>query len=266
MPDSIATILAPDAWPTFVFVTARMAGLMLVAPLWSMAMVPRLARAAIVVVLSMLILPLSPRVLLPPEVMQIPIPLVLETLIGLTIGLTAAVIVHGLSLAGEVVSLQMGLSLGPALSPMSEMESTGISQLKGILALLIYVTVGGHLVLLRGLVESLQTLPPGGVIDIAAGANRALAGAGTLFTTAVRAAAPVMVALLLANVAIAILNRAVPHLNTMMVALPITFGIGLIMLGVALPVIGSAVASWMQDLPGSVAGSIDSFLPANPGP
>lgn len=266
MPDFVGTIFAPNAWPTFVLVTARMTGLMLVAPLWSMAMLPRMARAGIVVVLSVLMLPMTPRATLPPEVMQIPVPILLEVLIGVAIGLTAAVIVHGMSLAGEVVSLQMGLSLGPALSPMAELETSGISQLQGILALLIYVTVGGHLVLLQGLAESLRTIPPGGAIDLAQGANRALAGAAALFTTAVRAAAPVMVALLLANVAIAILNRAVPHLNTMMVALPITFGIGLIMLGIALPVIGSAVAGWMQDLPGSVMSGIDSFAPAAAGP
>jgi flagellar biosynthesis protein FliR len=73
-----------------------------------------------------------------------------------------------------------------------------------------------------------------------------------------------MVALLLTNAALAILNRAVPQLNAMMVALPLTIGVGLIMLGAALPFLANNIGGWMNALPADVLRAVDSFHPVGP--
>jgi len=44
-------------WPTFVLVSARLSGLFLAAPLWSMTGVPKTVRSAAVVLLSVVLLP-----------------------------------------------------------------------------------------------------------------------------------------------------------------------------------------------------------------
>jgi flagellar biosynthetic protein FliR len=262
MPDSLTRLMAPELWPTFVFITARLSGLMLVAPLWSMSALPRAARAAIIVALSVMLLPIAPRVPVPEQVLDLPVPIAMELVVGIVIGLTAAVIVQGVALAGEVVSMQMGLSLGHALAPMPEAQLSDVGQIKSFLALLIYVSVGGHLVLFRGLADSLRVLPPGLPMDLAAGGRSAAMMVGTLYSCAVRAAAPVMVTLLLANVALAILGRAVPQVNAMLVSFPFTIGVGLVMLGAALPIIAWAIGGWMQGLSATVAGAVASFRAA----
>ena len=61
-----------------------------------------------------------------------------------------------------------------------------------------------------------------------------------------------MVALLLTNVALGILSRAVPQLNAMMVSFPLSIGVGLLMFSVSLPIVASVVAGWMNEMPGSV--------------
>jgi flagellar biosynthetic protein FliR len=255
-------LLRPDAWPTFVFITARLTGLFLVAPLWSMTTVPKLARAAMMVLLAMVLLPGAPRVAMPEHALELPVPLAMEMLLGLAIGLTAAVVVHGAALGGELVSLQMGLSLGPALAPMPEFEASGVSQLQSLLALVIYVAVGGHLMLLRGVADSLQALPPGAPFAIGDGGRTIVAMAGTLFSSAVRTGAPVIVALLVTNVALAILSRAVPQLNAMMVSFPLSIAIGLVMVGAALPVAAATLDGWMRDLPLRIAEVTGAFAPA----
>lgn len=263
MPDFIRGVLAPGNWPTFVFVTARLTGLMMVGPLWSMSMLPRTIRGAAIVLFAIMLLPVTPRVTMPEAAMLLPIPLAMEVLIGVAIGLTAAVIVQGVAYAGEIVAIQMGLALGPALSPMADLEVSGVGQIKGLLALLIYIAVGGHLMLLRGLAESLQSIPPGASVGLDSGSNCILLF-GSLFSTAIRTASPVMVALLLTNAALAILNRAVPQLNAMMVALPLTIGVGLIMLGAALPFLANNIGGWMNALPADVLRAVDSFHPVGP--
>jgi len=261
-PDFLRTLMAPDRWPTFVLITTRLAGLMATAPLWSMPTMPRTIRAAITLLLALFLLPSAPKAAVPSQVIDLPIPLIFEFVIGLAIGLTAAVFVQGVGLTGEVLSIQMGLSLGPTLDPMADIQSSGVGQLQAMLAVFVYMSVGGHLQLLRGLADSLQALPPGAPIAFNDGAHVAVSLMSTFFTAAVRCAAPVMVSLLLVNCALAILSRAVPQLNVMMVSLPVTIAVGLVMLGLSMPMVAATVDHWVRDLPETVGATLNAFQPA----
>jgi flagellar biosynthetic protein FliR len=254
VPDFLESALTPARWPAFVLLTGRVGGLMLTAPGWSGQTLPATVRTVLTVLLAVLLLPAVPAVAMPDHVLDLPLPMAAEIAIGLVIGLAAAVLVQAVGLAGEVISMQMGLSIAPALSPVPEMQVVGLGQVSTLLALVIYMSLGGHVILLRALADSLRSLPPGGGIEFAGGGPAATALAGQLFSCAVSAAAPVMVALLLANIALAILSRAVPQLNAMMVSFPVTIGIGLLMFSVSLPVVSSVVARWIQALPGAIDG------------
>ena len=263
MPNPLAAMFDPAVWPTFAFVSARLSGLMLSAPLWSMTAMPRSIRAAVTVVLALLLTPLAPRVTLPEQVFDLPLPMAMELVLGLAIGLTAAVLVQGAVLAGEVISLQMGISLGAALGGNPDLEAQGVGQFQQLLALFLYVSVGGHLLLLKGLAASLQSLPPGAPLALAAGGGAAASLLGTLFASSLGIAAPVMVTLLLVNLSLATLSRAVPQLNAMMVSLPLTIGVGLVAVAAALPLVAAAIAGWMGGLPADVTRVLGAFHPGS---
>jgi flagellar biosynthetic protein FliR len=57
----------------------------------------------------------------------------------------------------------------------------------------------------------------------------------TAFVVAVQIAAPVMAALLLANVGMGIVARLVPQMNVFILSFPVTIGVGMIMLAGTLP-------------------------------
>ena len=261
---TLVDALQPINWPNFAFVSARVAGLMTVAPLWAMTVVPARLRGAIAVVLSLALLPLVPPVEWPIDGPSLVVPLAAELLLGLAIGLAAACFLYGVAVAAEVVSLQMGLSLGAAIGGMTNIGSPGIGQLEGQFVLAVYVAVGGHLTLLTGLARSLLVIPPGSAIDLAEGGRYMVALAGGIFSTAVQVAAPMMVALLVTNLALAVVNRAVPQLNTMMVAVPVTVAVGLIALGATLPLATGFVTGWANDLGRGTDAVVQSFVPAGP--
>ena len=149
-------------WPAFVLVSARVAGLFLVAPLWSMVGLPKSIRGAVAVLLSVVLLPAVPRVSpLPDDMIAVSMILAGETLVGIAIGLSGALAMHGIVLAGEVTSLQMGLSLGQALGSLPEGATVGVGQLQGYFALTIYLSLGGHITLYQGLAASFAAIPPG---------------------------------------------------------------------------------------------------------
>jgi flagellar biosynthetic protein FliR len=259
VPDFLGAAMTPERWPTFALVTGRLGGLMTTAPAWSGSSIPAIVRTALTVVLAVLLLPAVPLAAMPEHVLDLPLPMAAEIAIGVVIGLSAAVLVQAVGLAGEVMSMQMGLSIAPALAPVPEMEVVGVGPIATMLAILIYLSLGGHLMLLRALADSLHTLPPGAGIEFTGGGPVAMALAGQLFSCAASVAAPVMVALLLTNIALAILSRAVPQLNAMMVSFPLTIGIGLIMFAVSLPNVSAVVASWVRELPASVDGLLVPF-------
>jgi flagellar biosynthetic protein FliR len=249
---AVGSLLAPGSWASFVMISTRLAGVMLVAPFWSMIALPRSVRGAIVVVLAAILVPTSPRAAFPERALEIPVPLATELLIGVAIGIGAAVILHSLTLASEVIALQTGLSLGQLLAPNQENGGPALTQLYSLVAMATFVGVGGHLALVEGLGRSLQALPPGSLVAVDVGAGGLLRVVGAVFANAVQIAGPVLVALTVTNLAMAILSRAVPQLNAMAMAFGVTIGVGLVMLGVSLPLVVRAVARWTAAWPASL--------------
>lgn len=258
---SLLDALAPVHWPTFVLVSGRVVGLLLVAPLWSMTGIPSSIRGAMAVALAFALLPAVPATALPADYPAYPVVLAAELLVGLGIGLTGAMLMHGVALAGEVASLQMGLNLGQAFSPMTESGGPGVGDLKSLMALAVFVTLGGHLMLLRALAASFDAIPAGAGIDLAGGATALVRLAATVFATAVQVAAPLIIALLLANLAFAILGRAVPQLSAMAIAFPVTITLGLVALGAALPFMARTVARATEQTESRAGWVIEAFRP-----
>jgi flagellar biosynthesis protein FliR len=264
---SLADALRPEHWPTFVLVSARVVGLMMVAPLWSLAAIPAQIRAAMAVVITLALLPIAPDSTLTLDLPTMIIPVASELMLGVAVGVSAAFFIHGITVAAEVISLQMGLSLGAAFSGTADMGSPGIMQLQSHFALAIYAALGGHLALIGALGRSLLVIHPGAPISLLAGGRALVSGSSEIFTVAVQVAAPIMAALLVTNLALAILNRAVPQLNTMMVAVPITVAIGLVAIGATLPIAVNVVSRWANNSGAQADAVVRSFAlpqPARP--
>lgn len=256
---ALQDLLAPSTWPLFVLLTGRVGGLMLSAPLWSTPMLPRIVRAGLTVLLSAALLPAALDARPDAHYVALPLLLVGELLVGLGIGLAAAILVQGITFGGEVLAVQMGLGFGQAVNPMFQEETTGTGQLYGGLAILLYLAVGGHLMLVSGLADSLRVIPPGMALKMEFAPTAIVGMVTEFFSTALRAAAPVMGVLLLTNVALAILYRAVPQMNAILVAFPLTIGVGLIAFGACLPMLASSVLSWMQMIPEELANVIEAY-------
>lgn len=253
--------LAPVNWPTLLLVTARVGGLLLVAPVWSIRTIPPSVRGAIAVLLGFFLLPGVESVQLPSEALALPVMLCGEMLFGVILGITAGLFVHAVRLGAEVVSVQMGLAIARTLLPGSGESSTTIGQLQSLMALAMYLALGGHLSLLIGLDTSLHALPPGARFEFNAGGAYFVSLVGSVFATAMRVAAPIMVAMVLTNLALAILGKAVPQVHILMFAFPVTISVGLFVFAASLPFVASLVTNWVESLPRLLDGVIASFVP-----
>lgn len=167
-----------------------------------------------------------------------------QLVIGLAMGFSMRLVFTAIDLAGTMISNQMGLGFATAYDPQSAAQTAVISQFLGMLGLLVFLAIDGHLMVIATLGRSFAVLPIGAsTITSASWLNIANAG-GLIFSSGVLLALPVVVALLIANIALGVLGRVAPQLNLMAIGFPITIVLGFCALIVSL----SYLATPLQQL------------------
>jgi flagellar biosynthesis protein FliR len=220
---------------TFLLVLARFAGLVVAAPIFGHGLVPVRVRAALAAVLALALAPALPAAPPPATLWELAGTVAVESAVGVLVGLVAQFVFAGVELGGQLAGIQMGFGIANLIDPQASAQVTVVAHWQRLLALLVFLALDVHHLLLRAVLESLRSAPPGTIVPSALGMAGAVTLAGEVFTLGVRIAAPVLVALLLTNAALGVLARTIPQLNVFAVGLPVNVGVGLVMLGVSLP-------------------------------
>jgi flagellar biosynthesis protein FliR len=222
----------------FALVLARVAGLLAAIPVFGSRVVPARIKAPLIFAMTLMIFPIVKPHAVPPagDVISLGLLVVKETLVGLTLGFLSQIIFAAVEFCGQQIGTQMGIAMAALFDPNTQNNVPTMAMFEGVLATLLFLTLGVHHFFLRGIVESYQLLPLGTwhvsgellkfVIDVSSG----------LFIIAVKLAAPVAVALLATSVALGIVARSFPAMNVFMVSMPLNIGIGFLILGLSLPV------------------------------
>lgn len=167
-----------------------------------------------------------------------------ESVFGLVMGLTVHFIFAGLQTGGQVVGLQMGFSMLSFADPLSGAQVTATSQFLYMTALMVFLVLDGHLHLLRALTDSFTLVPPGGFAHPERLTNTVIELSAGMFLLAVRIAAPIIAALLLVELCLALMGRAAPQMNLITFGFPIKIAVGFFFLGLLFTVL----ANYMEDL------------------
>jgi flagellar biosynthetic protein FliR len=166
----------------------------------------------------------------------------LELMIGLALGFILSMGFEAIEIAGRVISIQLGLSLGAVFSPTEQEAATAIDPFFSVLAGLTFLAMGLHLAVVRTLANSFVVYPVGGGWP----ANLAQTGAQTIalaLELGVRVALPVALVLLLVELSVALLARAIPQINVFILGLPLKMLVGIAVLAMAMPSLISGAAS-----------------------
>lgn len=228
-----------DQFLIFLLVLTRIGSLLLTLPVLGTATVPMQVRVLLAVAISLVIAPLHFGHPLPPpdHLPALALLLAKEAALGSAMGLAVTVLLSGTQLAGQVISQMSGLSLAEVASPNFETSVPIFSHVLEMLALAIFFLVGGHRQVLEALLGSFAWMPPGQGEFPASFAETLSAIAASSFDTGIRASAPVMVAMLLATLIVALISRSIPQLNALAVGLNLN---ALIVLAVFALSLGSA--------------------------
>jgi flagellar biosynthetic protein FliR len=227
---------------TFALVLVRVSALVMIAPIFGPSAAPLRVRALLALVLALVIAPLelaksTPR---PETLAGCLVPLGAEALIGLALGLGVLLLFSAMHLAGQLISQMSGLQLADVFNPGFDTSVPVISQLLFYVTMAVFVTIGGHRRVVEALLDTFEWLPAG-----QGSFSRSITEAMTSllaesFVLAVRAAAPAMVALLLATLILGLVGRTLPQLNVMALGFSVNSLTALATLGISL-----GAAAWI---------------------
>ena len=230
---------------TFFFPLARILALLAAAPPFNNAGLTTRVRLVLGLTIAVAIAPaLPPMPAIEPASGLGLLILAQQMIIGLAMGLALRLVFSAIDLAGMMISTQMGLGFATAYDPQTASQTPVVSELIGMLALLVFLSIDGHLMVLSTLVQSFTFLPVGLLaISEASWLNIANAG-GIIFSAGVMLALPAVTALLITNVALGVLGRVAPQLNLIVIGFPVTILLGFIALYVGM----SYLAAPLQQL------------------
>ena len=158
-----------------------------------------------------------------------------EVILGIAIGFAARLTFIGLQLAGQLVSHGMGFGMMRIMDPSTRANVTIIAQYNTVVAMLIFLLIHGHHHILIGIAKSFSAIPLAEWKPSASFVGHLNTVFASIFTTALRIAIPIMGAVFLAKVAMAIIGRTMPQMNVFVVGLPVQIAVGLTTMAISLP-------------------------------
>ena len=224
------------AWVgSFLFPFFRVAAFFMAMPMIGTRLVPARIRLAFAVVVTLAIAPVLPAM---PVVEGVTFAAYLliaqQIIIGVAMGFILQLLFQAFILAGQMISMQMGLGFASLADPVNGVSVAAVGQFYLMLVMLLFLSMNGHLVVFEVMVESFRTMPVAMVgFDTELFYRIAIWGVW-MFAAAVVVSLPAVTAILIVNFAFGVMNRAAPQLNIFSLGFPFTMLFGLVIVFISL--------------------------------
>lgn len=222
----------------FFFILARIGGVFIQAPFFSSRSFVPSAKIALALWLTFVLWFVTPvSANQPTSLVAFFITLISEVMVGFLIGFICNLIFVAIQAAGEIMDMQMGLSVAQALDPVFGSVISIIGRLTFFTALVTFLTLDGHHLLLAGFQQSFSALPAGQLANFASPglAQQLISLGSSLWLTGVKLAAPIVLLIFLADFSFGIVSRVAPQVNVFMLGFQIKPLLGLFGLSLILP-------------------------------
>jgi len=222
---------------TLLLVFVRVAGIIMTAPILGSTNTPQLMKVGFVAALTMLIYPTLniPTVEYPRTLTGLVFALGGELLIGVLLAYVARLVFTGIEVAGTLIGYQMGFAIVNVLDPTTSSNVSITSRMYSIFSMLFFLIMNGHHYFISALAGSFAVIPPlgmhysGNIVEFLVNLF------GNIFVVGIKLSAPIMAALFFSNVALGLVARTVPQMNVFIVGFPLQIGLGLLMIGLTIP-------------------------------
>jgi flagellar biosynthetic protein FliR len=229
--------------PNFFFILLRAGIVLMMLPFFSSRSFPRQFRIGIAVAIALVLAPIVEFRLAQASLTAI---VVREVMFGMIFGLAARFVFFSVDVAGHVMSSTTGLSMATAFNPEIG-PSTEIAQLYAITATLLFFAADVHHDLIALFVKSYEWLPAG-TVNAEAMFMAGVSFATKIFIIGLKLSAPVVIIMLITNILLGFIYRAVPQMNVFFVGQPVYIFLGLLTMMIGLPVFAYVMGGYFSGI------------------
>jgi len=234
------TLDALYSWLNAAFLPfVRLLALFSIAPVFGESSLPKRVKIALAALTSLIILPLifpdtHPAPAISPASWTALWLSAQQVFIGIGLGLVMRMAFTAVHMAGELTGLQMGLSFASFFDPSTGGNTAVLARLMNMLAMLVFLALDGHLMMMQALVVSFEVLPVTGNLAIE-GWQALFYWSAQILADGLLLALPLVMTLLCISLSLGILNRSAQQLSVFSVGFPLNLLTGLLLLTVLLP-------------------------------
>ncbi len=176
-----------------------------------------------------------------------------EVICGLLLGFTAKMLFESVSFGANLVGNFMGFGAASTYDPHQESQSQVVAQIQMAIAMLIFLALDGHHLMLRSALDSYRWVGLGKAALGAAASQRLIEFTAQVIRFGLQLAAPVAVSMFAVNVAFGVIAKAMPQLNILVLSFAVTALVGLFVMFISVPefqgVVGAVLGrmgEWME--------------------
>jgi flagellar biosynthetic protein FliR len=214
---------------------------LMICPPFNSRMIPPQVKALLSVAIA---LPMAPylRGTLPSiETADIIASAALQVFVGAALGFITALFFAAIQAAGDLIDVFGGFTLAMAFDPLSLSQSSIFGRFYNLTAVTLLFASDGHQLILRGFMQSYETLPLDATFSMETFSRLLISGIGEMFLAALQIAGPLIAVLFLTDVAFGLLNRVAPALNAFQLGFPAKILLVLVLSGTAIAVLPRAL-------------------------
>jgi flagellar biosynthetic protein FliR len=219
-------------------------------PLINNARFPNSLKALFIVMFSALLFPVLKHNVTPLsfDPVRLSLTVVEEIIFAMVISFSVLLILAAFDMAGELISYMTGLGFVQVVDPQSGAQTNVVSNILQLFAVLLLFGLDGHHILFKVITESFQTIPIGEFAFQPATLGKIVVLFVRLFALSIKLAAPVVVVLLLTQVGLGLIAKFVPNINILVTSFPVTILLGLIFIGLCLPLWADSMNRIFQEV------------------
>ncbi len=207
-------------------VGARISMLMVFAPFFGSTAIPMPVKAGLTVAVTAVLMPVFHAFPAVPDFASWVRIVLGEAVVGLVIGLVMNFAFEGIEMAGEIAGFQLGYSLESSIDPTTQAASSVFSVLYQTLSLLFFLQLGMHRWMLLSLARSYAYLPVGAARLSKAGVMHLMHASGAIFSIGIELAAPILIATMLTDLSLGLINKAAPQFPVVFTSISIKILVG----------------------------------------
>ena len=235
---------------SFFLIMVRVSVILFMFPFFSAKVIPLLCKAGLAFIISIILLPVvgSGMPAFPATVWELAQMILGEFAIGVILGLLVQLFFEGVRMMGQLVGFQTGFAVTNIIDPQNGIQVSIFSNMAYLVAVVLFLLLEGHHILITALKESFEILRVGQVGLNSQIFEKLIPLLGRMFSIAIKIGAPAIAALLFTKVAFGLITKMMPQMNIMIVAFPVQIVIGLVFFGISLNVLLGVMANYLEGL------------------